>query len=131
LYDGIRTTRHLILRHIREDHMADDLTAQTCVPCQGGIDPLTGTQAKNLMSQVPDWTLASGAHDLSRQFTFPDFKTALAFVDKVGALAEAEGHHPDLELGWGYCNVKTYTHKIDGLHHNDFILAAKIDQLPR
>lgn len=111
--------------------MADDLTAKTCVPCRGGIPPLSEADAKGLLMQVPEWTLASKAHDLSRKFVFPDFKTALAFVDRVGALAEAEGHHPDLEFGWGYCNVKTYTHKIDGLHENDFILAAKIDKLPR
>jgi 4a-hydroxytetrahydrobiopterin dehydratase len=111
--------------------MADDLTAKTCVPCRGGIPPLTEDEAKGLAKQTPDWQLAPKAHHISRKFTFPDFKTALSFVDKVGALAEDEGHHPDLEFGWGYCTIKTFTHKIDGLHENDFILAAKIDKLPR
>ena len=111
--------------------MADDLTAKTCVPCRGGIPPLTDAEAKGLMGQVPAWTLSPDAHDIRRSFTFPDFKEALAFIDKVGAVAEAEGHHPEIEFGWGHCTVRTYTHKIHGLHENDFILAAKIDQLPR
>lgn len=111
--------------------MADDLTTKTCVPCRGGIPPLTEAQAKDFMRQVPAWTLSPDAHHIHRSFTFPDFKTALDFVDKVGAVAEAEGHHPEIEFGWGHCTVWTYTHKIHGLHENDFILAAKIDTLPR
>ena len=72
------------------------------------------------------WTV--DGHHLTRTFTFPDFRQALAFVNRVGAVAEAEGHHPDLSLTWGRVDVKTYTHKIDGLTESDFILAAKIDQ---
>ena len=107
--------------------MSEDLSAKTCVPCRGGIPPLSEDQARSLARQTPDWTLAPNAHHISRTFKFGDFKDAIAFVNKVGAIAEAEGHHPDIEFGWGYCTIKTFTHKIDGLHENDFILAAKID----
>lgn len=111
--------------------MAEDLTAKTCVPCRGGIPPLTEDQAKSLAEQTPGWDLAPAAHHISRTYKFADFKDSLAFVDKVGAIAETEGHHPDIEFGWGYCTIKTFTHKIDGLHENDFILAAKIDKADR
>jgi 4a-hydroxytetrahydrobiopterin dehydratase len=108
--------------------MAEDLTAKTCVPCRGGIPPLSENEAKVFAKQTPGWELASKAHHISRTFKFDDFKKSLDFVNKVGAIAEAEGHHPDIEFGWGYAKIKTYTHKIDGLHENDFILAAKIDK---
>lgn len=108
--------------------MAEDLTSKTCIPCQGGIPPLTAEQAEIFHRQTPHWTLAAKAHHISRTFKFDDFKTSLAFVNKIGGIAEAEGHHPDIEFGWGYATIKTYTHKIDGLHENDFILAAKIDK---
>jgi 4a-hydroxytetrahydrobiopterin dehydratase len=111
-----------------EDSMADDLTQKTCVPCRGGIPPLSENEAKVFAKQTPGWDLAPKGHHISRTFTFPDFKKAMDFVNKVGEIAEAEQHHPDIEFGWGYAKVKTYTHKIDGLHENDFILAAKIDQ---
>jgi 4a-hydroxytetrahydrobiopterin dehydratase len=84
---------------------------------------------QSLVTQVPQWTVARD-HQLERVFKFPDFVTALAFVNQIGAIAEAEGHHPDLELGWGRVAVKLYTHKVDGLTESDFILAAKIDALP-
>ena len=78
-------------------------------------------------AQVPDWKIVE-EHHLSKTFSFPDFKTALDFVNRVGEAAETEGHHPDLCLSWGKVEVKTYTHKIDGLTESDFILAAKIDR---
>ncbi len=102
------------------------LAEKHCVPCKGGVPPLKGEELRHLAAQVPGWTVA-GEHHLSRTYTFPDFKTALAFVNRVGAVAEEEGHHPDLALSWGRVDVKTYTHKIDGLTESDFILAAKID----
>ncbi|MFN7998902.1 MAG: 4a-hydroxytetrahydrobiopterin dehydratase [Bryobacteraceae bacterium] len=103
------------------------LAQKHCVPCRGGTPPLTGQELQKLSAQVPEWKVVDG-HHISRTFLFPDFKTALAFVNRVGAVAEAEGHHPDLLLAWGKVDVKTYTHKIDGLTQSDFILAAKIDQ---
>ncbi len=106
-----------------------DLTNKVCVPCQGGDPPLQGDKLGPLYSQLnQDWELMDD-HHLIREFDFEDFKQALDFTIKVGKLAEQEGHHPDIGLGWGYVHVTTYTHKIDGLTESDFILAAKIDQL--
>jgi 4a-hydroxytetrahydrobiopterin dehydratase len=105
------------------------LAAKKCVPCKGGVDSLRGEALRSLATQVPQWAVVQ-EHDLRRQFLFQDFATALAFVNQIGAIAEAEGHHPDIELGWGRVGVKIYTHKINGLTESDFILAAKIDTLP-
>lgn len=104
------------------------LAEKHCVPCRGGIPPLQGEALEAMKAQVPNWQVADG-HHLTRSFTFPDFKTALAFVNRVGAVAEEEGHHPDLLLAWGKVDIKVWTHKIDGLTESDFILAAKADQL--
>ena len=103
------------------------LADQHCVPCRGGVPPLTGEQLEKMKSQVPGWNVVDG-HHLTRSYTFPDFKTALDFVNRVGAIAEQEGHHPDLLLSWGKVEVKTWTHKIDGLTDSDFILASKIER---
>ncbi len=103
------------------------LAAKHCVPCKGGVPPLRGEDLRKLSIQLPDWKVVA-EHHITRTFVFPDFKTALAFVNRAGAVAEAEGHHPDLLLTWGRVEVKTYTHKIDGLTESDFILAAKIDE---
>lgn len=105
------------------------LTQKTCVPCQGGIPPLTKDEATGYLAQVPGWALTENSEKISRRFEFPDFKAAIAFVNELGDLAEAEGHHPDITFGWGYAGVVFYTHKIKGLHENDFIMAAKIDRL--
>jgi 4a-hydroxytetrahydrobiopterin dehydratase len=105
------------------------LTAKTCTPCRGGVPPLTRADAEHLLRETPAWTLDADATRIERSFTFPDFAAALAFVEKVAALAEEEGHHPDVCFGWGYCRVVFWTHKIKGLHENDFIMAAKIDAL--
>ena len=107
----------------------DQLTAKTCVPCQGGIPPLSADQAKAYLKQVPEWTLSMLADQINRRFSFPDFEDALDFVNKVGALCEAEGHHADITFGWGYADILFFTHKIKGLHENDFIMAAKVDAL--
>jgi 4a-hydroxytetrahydrobiopterin dehydratase len=88
---------------------------------------LRGEALEKLSAQLPDWKVVA-EHHLTKTFVFPDFKTALTFVNRAGGVAEAEGHHPDLALSWGRVDVKTYTHKIDGLTESDFILAAKIDQ---
>lgn len=105
------------------------LTAKTCIPCRGGVPPLTRDEAERLHTEVPDWALTDGATWIEREFRFADFVSALDFVNKVGEIAERDGHHPDLSMGWGYCKVTLQTHKIKGLHENDFIVAAKIDAL--
>jgi 4a-hydroxytetrahydrobiopterin dehydratase len=104
------------------------LVEKHCVPCRGGVPPLQGEELEKMKAEVPNWRVADG-HHLTRSFSFPDFKSALDFVNRVGAVAEAEGHHPDLYLAWGKVDVKTWTHKIDGLTESDFILAAKIERL--
>ena len=106
------------------------LTSKTCTPCRGGVPPLTRDEAEEMHAETPAWSLTDGATKIERNFRFPDFAGAMAFVQRIGELAEGEGHHPDLCFGWGYCRVVLYTHKLTGLHPNDFILAAKIDQLP-
>ena len=108
--------------------MPEDLASQTCVPCRGGVPPLNGAELQQVLQQVPQWK-AVNEHHLTRAFTFPDFKQALAFVNRVGELAEQQGHHPDILLTWGKAEITLWTHKIDGLTHSDFIMAAKIDQL--
>jgi 4a-hydroxytetrahydrobiopterin dehydratase len=101
------------------------LAEKHCVPCRGGVPPLAGEELERLARQLPEWQIVN-QHHLSRSFSFPDFRTALDFVNKAGAIAEEEGHHPDLLLSWGKVEVKIWTHKIDGLTESDFILAAKI-----
>lgn len=107
--------------------MAEELSGKTCTPCQGGVDPLTPAQAESFRKQTPKWELTDNGTWIRRSFNFGNFAEALDFVNKVGELAEAEGHHPDISFGWGYAEVSLQTHKIKGLHENDFILAAKID----
>ena len=105
-----------------------DLADKKCVPCRGGVPPLKGEEIAKLHSAVLQWTITHD-HHLHRAFKFPDFAQALAFVDKVGALAEEQGHHPDILLAWGKAEITLWTHKIDGLTESDFIMAAKIDRL--
>lgn len=104
------------------------LADKHCVPCRGGVPPLKGDELRKLSAQVPDWKVTN-EHHITKTYLFPDFKTALEFVNRVGAVAEEEGHHPDVSLSWGKVEVKTYTHKIDGLTESDFVLAAKVDRL--
>jgi 4a-hydroxytetrahydrobiopterin dehydratase len=106
---------------------ASGLAAKHCVPCRGGVPPLAGQELQKFSAQFPEWKVIDG-HHITRSFTFGDFKKALDFVNRVGAVAEEEFHHPDILLAWGKAEVTTYTHKINGLSENDFILAAKIDQ---
>jgi 4a-hydroxytetrahydrobiopterin dehydratase len=105
-----------------------ELASKTCVPCRGGVAPLKGKELANLQKQVPQWQVVN-EHHLTRNFTFPDFRKALDFVNRVGELAEEQGHHPNILLTWGRAEVTTWTHKIDGLTESDFIMAAKIDKL--
>ncbi len=104
------------------------LASKTCVPCKGDVPPLKGAELQKLQSEVPGWEVVN-EHHLEKTYKFPDFVKALAFVNRIGELAEQQGHHPDIYLSWGKVGVKTWTHKIDGLTESDFILAAKIDQL--
>jgi len=106
-----------------------DLVEKSCVPCRGGIAPLEESAAQQLLASTPGWQLLEGATKLSYDFKMVDFTSSLSLVNKIGELAENEGHHPDITFGWGYCNVLLYTHKIKGLHQNDFIMAAKINEL--
>lgn len=105
-----------------------ELAAKTCVPCKGGVPPLQGAELAKLSAELPAWNVVN-EHHVTRAFKFPDFRAALAFVDKVGALAEEQGHHPDIFLAWGKVEITIWTHKINGLTESDFILAAKIDKL--
>ncbi|MFH0806389.1 MAG: 4a-hydroxytetrahydrobiopterin dehydratase [Candidatus Brennerbacteria bacterium] len=105
-----------------------NLTAKKCVACEGGIPPLTGAALEPYLKEMKGWAVAEGKK-IRKEFHFPDFKSALAFVNKVGDIAEAEGHHPDIQLGWGKVVVELSTHAINGLSENDFILAAKIDAM--
>jgi 4a-hydroxytetrahydrobiopterin dehydratase len=109
--------------------MAETLVGKSCTPCKGGIPPLTGQEAERFQGQVPKWELREEARQIERTLRFKNFGEALAFVQKVAELAEAEGHHPDICFGWGYAKVALQTKKIKGLHENDFIMAAKIDRL--
>jgi 4a-hydroxytetrahydrobiopterin dehydratase len=105
-----------------------DLASKECIPCKGGVPPLKGEDLQKLNTQLPEWKVVD-EHHLSRHFKFSDFKSALAFVNRVGDLAEKVGHHPDIYLTWGKVNIDIWTHKINGLTESDFILAAKIDKL--
>jgi len=104
-----------------------NLADKHCVPCRGGVPPLKGDELQQYAERLSEWKVID-EHHITKTFLFPDFVQALAFVNRAGAVAEAEGHHPDLLLTWGKVEVKTYTHKIDGLTESDFILAAKIDR---
>jgi 4a-hydroxytetrahydrobiopterin dehydratase len=109
----------------------EPLTQQTCVACRKGEPTVTDAEAAELHRQVPDWELieVDGIKRLRRVFSADDFAQALEFTNRVGELAEAEGHHPALLTEWGSTTVTWWTHKIRGLHRNDFIMAAKTDEL--
>ena len=104
------------------------LADRACVPCRGNVPPLKGVELDRLRTEVPGWEVVN-EHHLKRLFKFPDFKQALDFVNRAGAVAEEQAHHPDILLAWGRAEVTIYTHKINGLTESDFILAAKLDRL--
>lgn len=104
-----------------------ELAERTCIPCKGGIPPLRGGEIQKLMVQLEEW-YAVEEHHLNKTYRFRNFAEALAFVNRVGNLAEQQGHHPDLYLAWGRVRVEIWTHKIDGLTESDFIFAAKCDR---
>ena len=105
-----------------------DLADRQCAPCRGGVPPLKGGDLQKLHARLKAWDVVD-EHHLSRVFRFPDFAEALAFVNRVGELAEQQGHHPDIHLAWGVVRIEIHTHKIDALTESDFVLAAKIDKL--
>ena len=106
-----------------------DLATKTCVPCRGGVPPMPKDEAESYLREAPGWALQGDATRIERTFKLKNFKEALVLVNRIGALAEDEGHHPDITFGWGYVTVSLHTHKIKGLHENDFIMAAKINGL--
>jgi 4a-hydroxytetrahydrobiopterin dehydratase len=113
---------------VSEDSTTCDLANRKCVPCHGGIPPLGRAESEKFLGELEGWEVIE-AHHLKKSFAFPNFAQALALANRIGAVAEAEGHHPDIRFGWGYLEATLYTHAIDGLSESDFILAAKIDAL--
>ncbi len=104
------------------------LSKKECVPCKGGVPPLKGEELEKLKEQVGGWDVIE-EHHITKMYKFPNFVKALAFVNKVGDIAENQGHHPDIFLAWGKVGITICTHKINGLTESDFILAAKIDEI--
>src|SRR5262249_28673910 len=109
--------------------MTETLAEKTCTPCRGGVPPLAADEALRFQKQAPDWELRDDAHRSDPTFRFRNVREALAFVQRVGELAETEGHHPDISFGWGYVTISLTTKKIKGLHENDFIMASKIERM--
>lgn len=105
------------------------LAERSCTPCRGGVSPLTPSECASYLAEVPDWELRNDGQVVARRFRFPDYRTALAFANAVSALAEETWHHPELALGFGFCEVSLTTRKIGGLHEFDFVMAARIDAL--
>ena len=107
-----------------------ELTSKHCVPCEGGVAPLTREQSTQLMKQLhADWQLSDDTQSIKRAFKFKNFYHTMSFVNAVAHVANKEDHHPDLEVGYNYCNIRYNTHAIGGLSENDFICAAKVDAL--
>ena len=107
--------------------MSVELAQKDCVPCRGGVPPLDEEKADELLGQLDEWLIEQAYH-LTRTYRFPDFAGALDFVNRVGAIAEQQNHHPDMHLAWGRVKVEVWTHKIKGLTESDFIFAAKVDR---
>ena len=105
-----------------------ELAARECVPCRGGVPALAGPRLAGLHRQLRGWEIVDG-HHLKKRFRFANFREALGFVNRLGELAEEQGHHPDVGFGWGWAEITVFTHSVDGLTENDFILAAKVDEL--
>ena len=110
---------------------ADDLVGKQCTPCEGGVPALSTEEARTLLAVVPGWELTGDGQRIRRRWVAKNFVAAIAFFNAVSALAEQQGHHPDLHLeGYRNVTVEIWTHAIGGLSENDFILAAKINELP-
>jgi 4a-hydroxytetrahydrobiopterin dehydratase len=115
----------------KPDANPEILAQQVCIPCSGSLPPATATEIAQFHRQIPDWNLvkSDGISQLQRQYSFPNFQQALDFTCQVGAAAEVEGHHPALLTEWGKVTVTWWTHAIAGLHYNDFVMAAKTDEI--
>lgn len=110
--------------------MAAELSAQKCVPCEGGTAPMALDVAERYLTAVPGWKLVDGERaKLTRSLKFKDFTQAMAFVNQIVTVAESEGHHPDICISWNRVRLELVTHAIGGLSMNDFIMAAKINEL--
>jgi len=105
-----------------------DLSSRQCIPCRGGVPPLQGQEITDLLTELDGWEVVN-QHHLKKTLSFANFREAQQFVNRIGDLAEEQGHHPDICFGWGRAEITIWTHKIDGLTESDFILAAKIDKL--
>ena len=105
------------------------LAERPCIPCRGGVEPLTPDECARYLTELPDWELRKDGRYLARRFRFRDYRNALAFANAVSALAEETWHHPELALGFGFCEVSLTTRKIGGLHESNFVMAARIDAL--
>lgn len=108
--------------------MTSTLAEKQCEPCRGGVPPMEHEKAQRLLAELESGWRVVENHHLSREFTFPNFRKALDFVNRVGEIAEEQGHHPDVYLTYGKARINIWTHKIDGLTESDFILAAKADE---
>lgn len=108
--------------------MASELAQKECIPCKGGVPPLKGKELSNLLEKLGNGWKVIDEHHLEKEYTFPNFRQALDFTIRVGELAEAQFHHPDIYLAWGKVKLIIWTHKIDGLTESDFVWAAKADQ---
>lgn len=106
----------------------NDLAAKECVPCKGGVPPLAGKELEDLQNQLGGEWRVGDEHHLEKDYSFPNFAEALAFTNRVGEIAERQGHHPDIYLAWGKVKITIWTHKINGLTESDFVFAAKADQ---
>ena len=112
--------------------MSVDLTKKKCIPCEGGVLPFDISEIHKYQKKIDGWDIFQNNNEiffLKKKFVFKNFLDSLNFINKVGQISESEGHHPDILFGWGYAEIKITTHAIQGLSENDFILAAKIDQL--
>jgi len=117
---------------IVNNFLMTDLADKKCIPCEGGIPNFNITEIHKYLKMVDGWKVESDENKiyyLIKQFKFKNFKESQEFVNKVGEIAENEGHHPDIWFGWGYAKIKIFTHAIKGLHESDFILAAKVDKI--
>jgi 4a-hydroxytetrahydrobiopterin dehydratase len=122
-----RVTADEVAAWIRRREPQQALADEKCIPCSGGVPALKGKELEDLTRTLGGNWRVIDQHHLEKEFTFPDFVQALAFTNRVGAIAEAEGHHPDIYLAWGKVRVTIWTHKVDGLTRADFVLAAKAD----
>ena len=107
----------------------ENLAKQKCVPCEGGIPPFDEKMARKFLQEVKGWELVEGTKKIRKKFVFKNFLESMDFVNKMAAIAQIEGHHPDIFISYNRVEITNYTHKINGLHNNDFVLAAKIDLL--